>query len=171
MSKSQEQTYNAEMVDPESLIDNYVPSENAIKIFGRARTIKFLALFHGIMNLFNAIFNFWFYGFFALLCFFGYKGAKEYNYNYTMCYMIYNILDIVAQAFLIYYVANNRSDITVDNQQLSAYYFLQGIVLFINFWILCIVYNFIKDLKNISITDLNFLKGGGPLQHIQVVWI
>ena len=171
MSNSQEETYDAEMVNPESLINNYVPSENAIKIFGRARTIKFLAFFHGILNLFNALFNFWFYCFFAILCFLGYKGAKEYNYNYTIYYMFYNILDIIAQIFIIYYVSHNRSDMEINNEQLGVYYLLQGIFLFVNFWILCIVYNFIRDLKNVSPTDLNFLRGGGPLQNIHVVWI
>ena len=119
MSENQNATYNAEMIDPETLLSQYVPDERIVKIFSRARTIKFLSLFHGVINLFYSLFRFWFYAFFALLCFLGYKGAKEYNRNYTSFYMIYNIMDVIGQCILIYYVTQNKSDYQIDDNILQ----------------------------------------------------
>jgi hypothetical protein len=172
MSNNHNVTYNAEVIDPENLLNQYVPSENVIKVFSRARTIKFLSLFHGLINVFYAFSRFWFYALFATLCFLGYKGAKEYKYNYTIFYMVYNIMDIIGQGILIYYVTLNKDDYQIDDNQLATYYAIQSFLFIINFWILCIVYNFIKDLKSISNDDLVFLRGGFPnLQNIQFVLI
>ena len=172
MSENQNATYNAEMIDPETLLSQYVPDERIVKIFSRARTIKFLSLFHGVINLFYSLFRFWFYAFFALLCFLGYKGAKEYNRNYTSFYMIYNIMDVIGQCILIYYVTQNKSDYQIDDNQLVGYYAIQSLILLINFWIICIVHNFIKDLKSVDENDIQFLRAGIiPMENIQFVLI
>jgi hypothetical protein len=170
-NKPYSETYDAEIVDPEILIQNNNPSENAIKIFGRSRTIRILALFHGILNLFNAFFQFWFFALFSLLCYFGYKGAKEYNNNYTIFYLFYVVLDFIGQIVTLVAVEQNKDEINANNDQWNAFYVLQSLVFLIQIWIICIVYNFMRNLKEISQEDLNILRGNHPLQNVRFVLI
>ena len=137
MSNDLHTIYTADAVDPENVLTQYVPDDKVVKIYGRAKTIKYLSLFHGIINIFYMFTSFWFYGFFALLCFLGYKGAKEYKYNYTLFYMIYNIIDIIGQIVLIYYINVNKNDDNFVNNNLIIYYIIQSFIFIINFYLIC----------------------------------
>ena len=171
MSTSNQQTYTAEIIDPDILLEQHLPSEIALKVYGRSRTIRFLAVFHGILNLFNAFFQYWFFAIFSVLCYFGYKGAKEFNNNYTIFYLFYVVLDFIGQIASIILVEENKDNIDANSGQWTSYYILQSLVFIVQLWIVCIVYNFMKDLKEISEQDLNLLRGNHPLQNVRFILV
>ena len=116
-------------------------------------------------------FQYWFFAIFSVLCYFGYKGAKEFNNNYTVFYLFYVVLDFIGQIASIILVEENKDNIDGNSGQWTTYYVLQSLVFAIQLWIVCIVYNFMKNLKEISEQDLNLLRGNHPLQNVRFILV
>lgn len=126
-------------------------TEKLIKVYQRAKTIRYLSIFHMIINIINCFYNLFFI-IFVLFCYSGYYGAKNMKINYTRCYNLYCILNLlfnfITMIWIMYYRFRDYGLFIVLTMSIIVYT-----------WIITITTNFIKNLSyDLTKEEINIIK-------------
>ena len=164
-----------EVVQQAYIVDSGLPenqnieiTENMVKTFSLARTVKFLTMIDMFFSFIYCFYNPWFF-IPLLMAIFGYQGAKKFNANYIFVYATYVVLELFLKTvtFFIGYV-------NLSNDEKSEHLFnviliiLSGII---SVWIIDILYKFIKNLNKLTLLELDHLRNNGiPRRRVIYVW-
>ena len=139
--------------------DDLLCDKDMITAFGLSKTIRFLAVIDAIFTFSYALY-YWPILFAGILPICGYIGAKKYKFFLVSLYVIFNILNISARCYTIYYGYNiKRTDDIV----------ISSLGLVINVWVLWMIIKFLKIISKLSSLSLNELSNGWKPYHR--VWI
>ena len=143
-------------------------TEKMIECFSLRETVKILSAIDIFFGLVYSISNIWFI-IPALIGFLGYFGAKNYNQTYVLSYFIYITLDWVIKLWLYIYVTsdpslNNKYNISTLSLSFAI------IMTLVDIWISKIVFKFWRCLRNMSVIELQSLKGINNMQYRIVYW-
>lgn len=134
------------------------PNKKILETYKLANTIKLFAALTCIFTFLNMFMNIWFLTtiLFAII---GYFGATKYNYNLTLLYFSYFVINnIVKFVYLIYITYNDEERSNISDNYISTFWFIFIINLLVNCWMLKIIYKFLINLKNLSLLDMSELK-------------
>lgn len=128
--------------------------------YALSKTVKCLALIDSVFSFIYALYNLWYF----IPLFFsysGYYGAKNFNKNFTLMYVIYLLLNTLSRIFFFIYVCVNQSLVSNFNY----FVFISVISVLIELWILNVVNHFYRLLKQFSIFEIENLRQIRHLEH------
>tara|TARA_Y100000591_G_scaffold317180_1_gene326581 strand:+ start:158 stop:709 length:552 start_codon:yes stop_codon:yes gene_type:complete len=169
-------TANGEVVQEAYIIDSVIPqavvnteiTNDMVKTFNLARTVKFLAIVDMFFSFIYCFYNPWFF-IPLLMALFGYQGAFRFNANYTFIYATYVILDLFIKTGTFFH-----DYLALTDEDKSEHLFNVIIVILsalISIWIIDILYKFIKLINKLTLLELDHLRNRGiPRQRIVYVW-
>jgi hypothetical protein len=158
--KNNENIVVATQVEP--CIVNVTPVEAGINnnmkiVYSYGRTIKILCFIDIIMSIFYALISpLMFIPIIFALC--GLYGVKNYNISGVMFYLCYEFFIIIIRLITFFYLLDCCSD------SLNFFnYFFVVLATILGLWILEILSKYIKNLKKLSIEQINILQ---TIHHI-----
>jgi len=169
-------TANGEVVQEAYIIDSVIPqavvnteiTNDMVKTFNLARTVKFLAIVDMFFSFIYCFYNPWFF-IPLLMALFGYQGAFRFNANYTFIYATYVVLDLFIKTGTFFH-----DYLALTDEDKSEHLFNVIIVILsalISIWIIDILYKFIKLINKLTLLELDHLRNRGiPRQRIVYVW-
>ena len=131
-------------------------TNNSIEVYNLSKSVRIFSMIDAFFCLIYSVYNLYYFVPF-LLVLFGYYGAKTYNKNYTLVYLIYCILNlfskIVVWSVLIYYSSSDDS-----NYDYGGFTIFSWISILIELYITRIVNKYYIRLKNLTEQELSAIK-------------
>lgn len=150
---------------PAVIIDNTDVTNKMKETYALSKTVKCLALIDVAFSFIYAFYNAWFFIplFFA---YFGYFGAQKFKSNYTMIYMIYNILVILFRIVsTVLFILSYYNGLEINRSTYIFNLIFSFLSIFVEIWIIKIVKRFHKNLIDLTIPELNKLKQGLQIEY------
>tara|TARA_B100001093_G_scaffold520256_1_gene613997 strand:- start:12409 stop:12960 length:552 start_codon:yes stop_codon:yes gene_type:complete len=169
-------TANGEVIQQAYVIDSVIPqavvnteiTNDMVKTFNLARTVKFLAIVDMFFSFIYCFYNPWFL-IPLLIALFGYQGASRFNASYTFIYATYVVLDLFIKTGTFFHDYFALTD--EDKAEHLFNVILVILSALISIWIIDILYKFIKLINKLTLLELDHLRNRGiPRHRLVYVW-
>jgi hypothetical protein len=131
-------------------------TNRGIEVYNLSKSVRIFTMIDGLFCLIYTAYNIYYLIPF-LMVLFGFYGAKTYNKNYTLIYLIYSILNLISKivvwSVFIYYSSSDES-----NYDYGGFTLFSWLSILIELYILRIVNRYYTGLKKLTEQELIAVK-------------